>query len=250
MKGIVKAIGYIQLIFGCIGGIVCLGTLFTNGQLGGTALLALVLFPICIIISCIPWFALGQLFDRVEELELQITHQASHSTKSYTHKKISQQVNQADTQVVDYEEDSEQIEEIQNRQYEKCTDIAQMQIPDGVTHIGEFAFKDCWNMTSITIPNSVTHIAASAFLNCSKLGKIVLPNGLCAINRSTFDHCASLKTIVIPNTITIIGYNAFNMCNSITDIYYTGTEEEWEDIAIDKGNSALTSATIHFNHQA
>ena len=45
-------------------------------------------------------------------------------------------------------------------------DINQIIIGDGVTTIGEAAFKDCSNLTSVTIPNSVTTIGWGAFCFC------------------------------------------------------------------------------------
>jgi len=33
----------------------------------------------------------------------------------------------------------------------------------------------------------------------------------------------------------------------LTDIYYTGTEKEWNSITVNNGNTGLDSATIHFN---
>ena len=44
--------------------------------------------------------------------------------------------------------------------------VKQIIIGDGVTTIGEDAFRDCSNLTSVTIPNSVTTIGKSAFSNC------------------------------------------------------------------------------------
>jgi hypothetical protein len=41
--------------------------------------------------------------------------------------------------------------------------IIQVEIEDGVTHIGDYAFGNCYNMTSITIPNSVISIGKSVF---------------------------------------------------------------------------------------
>jgi len=42
-------------------------------------------------------------------------------------------------------------------------------IENGVTNIGQRAFKDCGNLQSITIPNSVVKINDQAFYNCTNL---------------------------------------------------------------------------------
>ena len=43
--------------------------------------------------------------------------------------------------------------------------IVSLDIPDGVTKIGEFAFADCTRLKNVTIPSSVTSIANNAFDN-------------------------------------------------------------------------------------
>ena len=46
-------------------------------------------------------------------------------------------------------------------------------IPEGVTLIGENAFKDCASLTEITIPAGVTEIGRDAFIGCGNLTIIV-----------------------------------------------------------------------------
>ncbi|MBQ4142647.1 MAG: leucine-rich repeat domain-containing protein [Thermoguttaceae bacterium] len=41
-----------------------------------------------------------------------------------------------------------------------------VEIPDGVTSIGDEAFRDCDSLTSVTIPESVTCIGENVFRNC------------------------------------------------------------------------------------
>ena len=39
----------------------------------------------------------------------------------------------------------------------------------------------------------------------------------------------------------------FEDCSALTDVYYTGTQEQWNKIEIDDTNEDLLNATIHFN---
>ena len=94
---------------------------------------------------------------------------------------------------------------------------------------------------------SVTDIAGTTSKN------IIIPcvcdNGdiVTAIGFYAFES-SQIKTIVIPHTVTKIGERAFEGCNQLTDVYFTGTEDEWNNIVIEKGNDELKNATIHFNY--
>ena len=65
----------------------------------------------------------------------------------------------------------------------------------------------------------------------------------------TFYACSSIISVTIPKSITAIKESAFWPCYALTDVYYAGSESEWKDIAItEKGNDALTRATVHYNN--
>lgn len=68
-----------------------------------------------------------------------------------------------------------------------------------------------------------------------------------AIDRNAFASEA-ITSITIPTTIEEIGRNAFNGCDSLTDVYYLGTEAEWEALCenVATGNTALLNADVHF----
>ena len=117
-------------------------------------------------------------------------------------------------------------------------------IPDSVISIGNHAFKNCSNLTTITIPDGVTSIGDDAFSYCSSLTTITIPNSVTSIGGGAFYGCSSLTSIALPNSIISIGNYAFD---ALKDVYYSGTEEQWDSIHIGGfGNNTLKNATIHF----
>ena len=154
-------------------------------------------------------------------------------------------------------------------------------IPNSVTSISDGAFSGCNGLTSVTIPNSVTNVGESAFYGCSGLASITLPfigatsdgsintsfgyifggnfnipatlktvviTGSSSIGDYAFEYCRSLTEIVIPDSVTSIGDYAFSGCSALTTVYYTGTQEQWENIFISIFNNALKKATIVYNY--
>ncbi|MCD8390067.1 MAG: leucine-rich repeat protein [Oscillospiraceae bacterium] len=115
-----------------------------------------------------------------------------------------------------------------------------------VTSIGKYAFYGCSNLTTVTMGNNISSIGNYAFYNCNSLQSIVLGDNITSIGDSAFDGCTSLESITIPNGITEIGKGAFSYCGNLSDIYYSGSEDEWNAIEIGDGNTNLTSATIHY----
>ena len=97
-------------------------------------------------------------------------------------------------------------------------DVKQIIIGDGVTTIGQAAFRNRGSLTSVTIPNSVTTIGVYAFSGCSSLTSVTIPNSVTTIGESAFNQCSSLISVTIPNSVTTIGDNAFNGCSSLTSV--------------------------------
>lgn len=119
-------------------------------------------------------------------------------------------------------------------------------IPDSVIKISGDAFCECKNLISITTPNSVTSIIDGAFYYCDNLKSIVIPNKITKIENYTFGYCKSLESVTIPKSVTSIGDGSFYSCVNLKDVYYSGSQSEWNCITIGKNNTYLNNATIHY----
>lgn len=131
--------------------------------------------------------------------------------------------------------------------FSQCTSINNVILPNSISSIADATFYNCRSLTDITIPNSVTSMGARAFEGCG-FTSFVMPDSVTSIDPWTFRGCKSLTSVVISDSVRSIGTWAFLDCNSLSDVYYTGAEEEWADIAIYSYNEHLTNANIHYNY--
>jgi hypothetical protein len=161
--------------------------------------------------------------------------------------------------------------------------LTSIEIPDGVTSIGVYAFSDCTNLTVIDFNatamgdlsynnfvfadagTSGTGITVNIGANVTKIPaclfylpyedyahKIVTvnfaPNSVCkSIGAYAFVYCSSLTSITIPDSVTGIGDYAFYDCSSLTTVYYGGTNETaWNGITKGSNNTPLTGAALYY----
>lgn len=112
------------------------------------------------------------------------------------------------------------VTKISDYAFSYCSNFTKISIPDSVTEIGDYAFNACSNFTEISIPNSVTEIGTEAFKSCSELETITLPNGITNIEKETFSYCNSLTAVTIPSNVTSIGEKAFYACYKLASVVF------------------------------
>ena len=131
--------------------------------------------------------------------------------------------------------------------YAPASDGEAFVIPAEVTRIGSAAFIGCQNLKTILIPNTVTELGTYYnFYGCTSLTSVIIPDNVTTIGNAAFTECDNLTSVTIPASVTYINGFAFFNCRNLTDVYFIGTEEEWNTIVIESGNDALINATIHF----
>ena len=120
-------------------------------------------------------------------------------------------------------------------------------IPGTVTVLGWWSFEDCHGLTSVEIPSSVTELGEGTFSGCTGLTEITVPSGITFLPAHIFYCCFALQSVTLPASVTSIERGAFRDCPDLTDVYYGGTQEQWNNVFVDEeNNSALDFATIHY----
>ncbi len=115
------------------------------------------------------------------------------------------------------------VTSIGNGAFSYCSSLTSIEIPSGVTSIGIAAFQNCSGLTSIEIPSGVTSIGSQAFYRCSSLTSINIPSGVTSIGSQAFSNCSSLTSIEIPSGVTSIGSQTFYNCSSLSSITVNAT---------------------------
>lgn len=96
--------------------------------------------------------------------------------------------------------------------------LQKVTIPEGVVNVGVYSFWRCPNLYQVEMPETVTEIESYAFRNCSSLKVINLPPGLKNIKYETFCYCTSLENITLPLGLEKINGDAFYGCSKLKSI--------------------------------
>ena len=171
------------------------------------------------------------------------------------------------------------VTSIGNNAFNGCTGLTSVTIPNSVTSIGNNAYNGCTGLTSVhisdlaawcnisfgnsnanplvyahhlylndneitnlVIPNNVTDIKNNAFNGCQNLTSVTIPNSVTSIGENTFKGCSGLPSVTIPNSVTNLGEGAFNSCNTLKDLYFDGTQTQWNNVTKGGGWNAGVSS--------
>ena len=121
-------------------------------------------------------------------------------------------------------------------------------VEDGVTSLGNQAFRKCSSLKAVTLPSGLTELGERAFNECSELEQIIIPEGIIKIKYGTFMDCINLKDVTLPESVVIIGGMAFDHCKELYSIRIPGPLENIEGAAF--AGCPLTSIYGHPGYYA
>ena len=132
------------------------------------------------------------------------------------------------------------ITAIATEAFKNNSDLVSVYIPQGITSIGEGAFRECPNLETILMDASgVTYIPRNFAIGCPKLKTVSFPNGLsdfgeyafyaciaaeslrvnCPINNNgVFMGCTSLNSVSLGGECNKLGHNTFNSCTGLEEL--------------------------------
>ncbi len=88
--------------------------------------------------------------------------------------------------------------------------ICSLEIGNGITNIGKYAFFNCVSLKAVTIPSSVASIGDYAFSNCFMLESVTGGGSLETIGVSSFNNTRELRTVQLSGSrLKSIGSDAF-----------------------------------------
>ena len=137
------------------------------------------------------------------------------------------------------------VTSIGNHAFEECFALEEVTIPQSVTSIGLIAFGGCCKLTTLSLGENVETIGGGAFWHCSNLSEITIPENVKEIKngyseniyyRKTFEGCSHLKCIILP-----AGFKSFEAslrdCPTDCVIYYNNDWDHAKDLLADNDNS-------------
>lgn len=84
-------------------------------------------------------------------------------------------------------------------------------------------------------------ISRELFSGNKNIRDIILPSGITDIPSHAFSGCSNLERVFLPKSLRNIKESAFEGCVSLKDIYYAGSQIEW-----DKINKACSTHQVEY----
>lgn len=141
-------------------------------------------------------------------------------------------------ETVNYSNKTFKVTEIGARAFERCYDVTEVALPEGLLIVNNSAFSNCNGLKVCNFPSTLKRIESSAFFNTS-IREVVLPDNLEFLGSSGFSNSevekfvfsnnltstgdyqfykSTIREIVLNEGLEEIGNNCFYSCNHLISI--------------------------------
>ena len=171
---------------------------------------------------------------------------------------------------------SDGITRIGVRAFVNCSTAEEICLPDSVTSLGENSFMNCRALKSLRLPAGITDFDPALVIDCSSLVSVTVspenqtfqsvdgvlfskgektlyyypqarqalqytvPSGTEVIEYGAFQCNPFVQCVGVQKSIRSVS-GAFNGCFNLSDLYYEGSEADWENV-----DHQYMNLTVHF----
>ena len=122
-------------------------------------------------------------------------------------------------------------------------------VPEGVRRLHPSAFSYTAALEEVQLPDSLTEIEKWAFGHTG-LKRVVLPRRLTALHHGVFGYCEALESVTLPLRLSAMEEEVFVNCTALKDIYYEGTEAQWQNLTKDVKDAVPEGVLLHYEYDA
>ncbi len=146
-------------------------------------------------------------------------------------------------------EDLKGITEIRDYAFANSV-VTSIEIPEGVTSIGDNAFASCNFLENISLPSSLRTIGSTVFYKLPLLESLTIPEGVVSLGDRCINTCEALVNLSVPSSLESLGQNALYGLSatlnedSVGGGSYYGNESNPYVVFIQPVDSALTSINV------
>ncbi|GMH90429.1 hypothetical protein TrVE_jg4141 [Triparma verrucosa] len=97
-----------------------------------------------------------------------------------------------------------------------ASNLVVVEIPEGVTIIGDSSFLGCNSLKVVTFPKPLTSIGGGCFRECYSLEEVdLLHTNVQKLGDYTFTDCTSLREMKVPDSLQTLGAVVFFNCSKL-----------------------------------
>lgn len=115
-----------------------------------------------------------------------------------------------------------QVTALMERAFYGNLNIQVVEMPNGITSIGNECFTACENLQEVKMPDSITNIGASAFAS-SGIKTIKFPPNVSIVETNICSSCFGLTSVVLPTNVQYIEKTAFYYCQELASVEISNT---------------------------